>query len=110
MNERITEALLEQFQKELEYEEKAKLTIEKYMRDIRKFYSFLPEKKMVTQESVLAYKEYLKENYSLTSANSMIVALNAFLEYGGWGDMRIRQFKIQKQFFCQGKEMRLTEA
>lgn len=101
MNERITEALLEQFQKELEYEEKAKLTIEKYMRDIRKFYSFLPEKKMVTQESVLAYKEYLKENYSLTSANSMIVALNAFLEYGGWGDMRIRQFKIQKQFFCR---------
>lgn len=56
MNERITEALLEQFQQELEYEEKAKLTIEKYMRDIRKFYSFLSEKRRLLRKACLHTK------------------------------------------------------
>ena len=31
----------------------------------------------------------------------MLVALNLFLEYGGWGELRVRQFKIQRQFFCR---------
>lgn len=56
MNERITKTLLEQYQKKLEYEEKAKLTIQKYMRDVRKFYSFLSEKRRLLRKACLHTK------------------------------------------------------
>lgn len=56
MNERITEALLEQFQQELEYEEKAKLTIEKYMRDIRNFTVFFLKKRRLLRKACLHTK------------------------------------------------------
>mgnify|MGYP002793691807 CR=1 FL=1 len=101
MNRILTEDLIKAYQRKLEDEEKAKLTVQKYIRDIQKFYRFLPDKKNITRERILSYKQYLKENYCVSSANSMLVALNLFLEYGGWGELRVRQFKIQRQFFCR---------
>lgn len=82
-------------------EEKSKLTIEKYIRDIMHFYRFLPQGKAVNKEQVIAYKQYLKESYRVSSANSMLVALNRFFEYMGWSDCKVQQFKIQKTFFCR---------
>lgn len=92
---------IKEYESKLHEEEKSKLTIEKYIRDIRHFYNFLPQGKRVNKERVIAYKQHLKEYYRVSSANSMLVALNRFFEYLGWGDCKVQQFKIQKTFFCR---------
>ena len=61
--------------------EKGKETIEMDMRDIRAFHAWLGENLEVTKEWVIAYKNYLKENYKVTSTNSMLVALNRYFQY-----------------------------
>lgn len=101
MEKILTIELIKQYENHLYEEEKAKSTIEKYIRDIKKFYNFLTEEKIIEKKKVIEYKEYLKNNYQVSSANSMIVALNRFLEYAGWFECKIRQFKIQKALFCK---------
>lgn len=90
-----------QFQKKLEEEEKAVLTMKKYLHDILMFYEYLPIDKKVTKERVLAYKQYLKEHYQISSANSMLAAFNLFLSYQGWNTCKVKQFKVQRVFFCR---------
>ena len=60
MEERIiTEAMLLRYRAYLEEEEKSRNTIEKYMRDLRAFRSWLSDRPVSRQETA-AYKERLK--------------------------------------------------
>ena len=79
-------------------EEKSKLTVEKYVRDAKAFLSFCKGK--LTREKVLAFKEHVRTEYEITSANSMIAAVNCFLKFTGNGDLCVKQFRIQKKPFC----------
>ena len=88
-------------QKKLIEEEKSIHTIKKYRRDILKFYKFLPKDKCINKERMIGYKMYLKENYKIVSANSMLVAVNRFLEYICLGEYKVRQFKVPRVFFCR---------
>lgn len=99
---------LEEFQLFLREQEHCSRTIEKYMRDVKKFYGFLGENRQVTKEKVMEYKEYLQKYYKISSANSMLASLNCLLEYLGWGSCRVRSFRNQKQMFC-GKEKELSK-
>lgn len=99
---------IEEFARHLGREEKSKLTIEKYVRDTRNFYDFLGERKNVDKECVILYKESLKDRYCVSSANSMLAALNAFLGFMGWGDCKVKQFKTQRVMFCR-QEKQLTK-
>ena len=58
MEKRITIDLIESYSKHLILEEKSKLTIEKYLRDIKSFKVFIYEEE-VTKESVIKYKSKL---------------------------------------------------
>ena len=80
-------------------EEKSKATIDKYMRDIASFYEYLPNEKVVTKEQVILYKEYLSQKYKPTSSNSMLVALNRFLEFIGIPECKVKLNKIQRKIF-----------
>ncbi len=82
-------------------EEKSTATITKYMHDIEVFSRFLGKDQLITKEKVLAYKHYLGDHYKVTSANSMLAALNKFLDWMGLGDCRVRSFKYQRQLFCE---------
>ncbi len=104
----ITLEMINQYELELYEEEKSKATIQKYLRDLRRFFMYLPELKEVNKKAVIQYKQYLKEHYKATSANSMLVALNRFLMFAGWADCRVRQFRVQKMLFC--KEERTLSA
>lgn len=108
MKKILTMELIDQYKDYLYEEEKAKSTIEKYIRDIKKFYSFLPKEKTIEKKIVIEYKEFLKEHYKISSANSMIVAINRFFEYAVWQECKVHQFKIQKALFCK-KETYLTK-
>ena len=91
---------LEQYLSWLEQEEKSRLTVEKYGRDIRHFLAFAG-KKEVTKELLLQYKDsLLRQNYAVASINSMVVALNRYFEYLGRGELRIKLLKYQRQVYC----------
>lgn len=94
------ERLLNDFLCYLEKEERSRATIEKYIRDVRKFYCFTGNKEVIDKDTVIEYKEYLEKNYKLSSANSMIAALNCFLTWMGLENCRVRSFKRQKEIFC----------
>ena len=70
--------------------EKGKATIEKYLRDIRTFSTWLGEDRNVTKERVIEYKNYLKEHYKVSSTNSMLVALNLYFRYLGWNECCVK--------------------
>lgn len=100
MEERIiTEAMLLRYRAYLEEEEKSRNTIEKYMRDLRAFRSWLSDRPVSRQETA-AYKERLKEIYTVRSINSMLSSVNSFFRYCGWTDCCVRQLRVQNQIFC----------
>lgn len=92
----ITAELLQNFKEMLVDEERSSNTIEKYLRDIRRFADFM-NGMIIDKSLVLEYKAYLENSFALTSANSMIAALNTFLKFVGWTDMCIKQFKVQRK-------------
>lgn len=101
----LTLADWKQFGIFLQKEERSRATVEKYMRDTRKFYEFLGDERRIDKEKVIAYKAFLKETYKVSSANSMIAAVNCLLNWAGLGDFRVKSFKIQRQMFCCKEKM-----
>lgn len=104
----ITNSMIGNFANFLRSDEKSDNTIEKYLRDVRAFTVFA-EAREISKTVVVEFKASLVENYEVTSANSMIAAVNAFLRFMGWVDCCIKQFKVQKKAFCS-EEKELTKA
>jgi len=97
---------MREFEFHLRNEERSAATIEKYMRDVRFFASFVCDSE-IEKQTVLEYKSKLGESYAVASANSMIAAVNCFLRFCGWHDLCVKQFKIQRQVYCS-EEKELT--
>lgn len=108
MKRLITHSMIEDFANYLRSDEKSDNTIEKYLRDVRAFIAFAQTKE-ISKAIVMEFKASLVENYEVTSANSMIAAVNAFLRFMGWVDCCIKQFRVQKKAFCS-EEKELTKA
>lgn len=105
----ITRELQKAFEMSMFEDEKSKLTVEKYLRDLHCFAHFANGRE-IDKGLVLGYKAELARSYALTSANSMLAALNAFLRFAGWHNCCVRQFKIQKKAFCtEDKELSKAE-
>lgn len=66
--------------------EKSKNTIEKYLRDVRTFLIFSGEREL-SKEIVLDYKKLLVEKYRTSSVNSMLIAVNGYLNWIGRDDL-----------------------
>lgn len=97
------------FEKSLYDNEKSKLTVQKYLRDVRAFKLFLGDRPLNKSE-VVSYKNYLTKNYSIASANSMLASLNSFFKFSNKLSLCIKQFKVQKKTFCpQEKELSRDE-
>ena len=102
------------FEKYLKEEERAENTIEKYVRDIKEFNNWLiaePKNKEmgVTKAILLNYKEYLKKsNLKISSINSKISSLNAYLKYNNQESLILKLIKNQKLLFGS-KEKELTK-
>ena len=95
----ITDTDLRTFTNWLKAEEKARSTIEKYGRDIRKF-SLWMNGAVVTKEAVAQYKHYLlhEQNRKPTGINGVIAALNSFFAFTA-RDIRLKSLKTQRQTF-----------
>ena len=108
MERRLKEEQVRQFEAYLFSEERSAATVEKYLHDLRVFYAFTDGKKL-DKTAVLEYKSNLLNKYAVTSANSMLAAVNAFFRYLGWYELCVKQYKIQKSAFCP-EEKELTKA
>mgnify|MGYP005765331575 FL=1 len=91
----MTERDLINFGNYLMERENSPATIEKYMRDVQKFYEFSSDG-VICKEELLRYKEWLIKKYAVSSVNSMLVALNQFLGYMELGSLRLKRLKEQK--------------
>lgn len=99
------------YEKVLIEEEKSQATIEKYMRDVRKFFQYVEEmgkKEGITKEIVLSYKRSLIEEYAPSSVNSMLASLNHFFKVNHWYECIVKSLKIQQRTF-RAKERELTK-
>lgn len=103
----ITNEKILEFREFLQANEKSAATVQKYVRDIRMFSEWLCDKALV-KSTVLEYKEYLKENYAVSSVNSAISSLNAFFEFAQLGSLSVKTVRVQKQMFLK-TEKELTK-
>lgn len=102
--------LVSQFELQLKAEERADATVDKYKRDVRKFLGFAGTGAEITKEIAIAYKQWLREHYALSSANSMLAALNHFFQLQGWTDCVVKPYKLQgKTFRSEDRELSREE-
>lgn len=105
----LNKVQMEEFKEYLYERENAEATIQKYLTDIRTFFRFLGDDMIINKKRLLSYKEWLKDSYMVNSANSILAALNQFLEFLGLGVWKIKRFKMQKVLFLD-EDRELTEA
>lgn len=89
-------------------EERSAATIEKYGRDVLAFLSWLSDPEEISKEVVVGYKQAIIGKYKTTSANSMLVSVNRFLDFIGKKDCQVKLFKIQRNPFRK-KDKELTK-
>ncbi len=108
-NPKFMEISILEYELYLIREEKSTATIQKYLRDI-KYFKRYANGSAIEKTLVLAYKSDLIKKYAVSSANSMLAALNSFLRFLGLFDCCVKQFKVQKQTYLpESKELSKEE-
>ena len=105
---KITDKIIKKFKEYLIDEEKSRATIEKYIRDLTVFVSWLGGAEL-NKTKVLGYKEYIISKYAPASVNSILSSLNSFFDFTGEYGLKVKNLKIQKQIFAKN-EKELTKA
>lgn len=104
----LSNKIIAKYSDYLKKEEKTQNTVEKYIRDIKKFKKFL-NSQIISKEKVIEYKNYLlSENYAISSINSMIASINSLFSFIGCDEYKVKSIKQQHSIFCP-KEKELTE-
>ena len=105
----ITPDLIQDYLVYQEEQERSSATIQKYAHDLTDLYIYLngqPLNKLV----LIGWKQKLTETHAPTTVNSMLTAVNGYLSYMGWSELRIRLLKIQKSLFLdEQKELTRSE-
>ncbi len=96
----ITEKEIKGYKLYLKDKEMSRATTDKYIRDLKKLVDYAGGREL-SKELMVDYKEYLREcgKYKMSSINSFIDAVNGFLEYMEWYDLRVKPYPTQKQSF-----------
>lgn len=108
-NKRTLEAeSIQSYLRYLREQERSSQTVQKYAHDLTALAAFLPDR-ILTKDSIIAWKEHLTVNYAPSSVNTMLAAVNGFLSFMGWIDLKVKLLKIQRQIFCSA-DKELTRA
>lgn len=92
----------------LQNEERSENTIAKYVRDLRALFAFRGSEDL-TETMVLEWKEKLIREYAPASVNSMLAAVNSFLDWCSLPQYKVKPLKIQRSLFAK-PEQELTRA
>ena len=104
----ITAKMIAGFEEYLILEEKSTATVQKYIRDVKRFLAYA-ENAAVTKETVIGYKKHLQKNYAVQSVNSMLASINGLFSFLGRHDLRVKSLKVQQLIF-RPEEKELTKA
>ena len=104
----LTPKMLEPYWEYLMDEERRRATVEKYLRDVRRFLEYLGDDGGVDKEKVREFKQELMEHYKISSVNSMLAAVNSFLGFAGREDLKVKLLKVQKAVYSR-PEREMTE-
>ena len=103
----ITAKTVVGFKEHLILEERSTATVEKYIRDVKKFALYAGGE--ITKETVIDYKKYLQAKYAVRSVNSMLASINSLFAFLGWHNLKVKALKLQQKVFCP-EEKELTKA
>ena len=93
---------IEKFKSHLIYDEKSDATVERYVRDVTTFISWLNGREM-SKEMMIQYKAELVDKYEPSSVNTMLASLNAYFDYIGHTEYKVRNLKLQKGAYIEPK-------
>lgn len=94
----ITQTDIQAFEQELYLNEKSRATADKYVRAVERLSAYLKDRE-ITKSCMLEYREYLQTQNKAQTVNGALSGINAFLNYKGWQDCRVKFLKIQHQAF-----------
>lgn len=104
---RLTDKLLKSFVEYLHDQEKSSSTIKTYQRELFALQMYIDDNPL-TKEKVLEYKSLLTKQYTPSTCNVAIAAINSFLRFIGRQDLTIKPLRIQRQIF-ENKDRELTK-
>ena len=106
----LSKAHIDRFVSYLDSEERAGSTVKKYGRDLLEFYLFLSESRRVDKNAVLCWKEELMQQYSVSTINTKIAALNGLFIFLGWQECCAKPLRQQRRIFRdKDREMNRAE-
>lgn len=105
----VNEKQIGKFAEYLVNEEKSEATVAKYLHDVQYFASYVGNSE-IEKQTMINYKSHLGEVFAISSANSMLAALNLFMHFCDRDDMKIKRFRVQRAVFCsEDKELTREE-
>ena len=108
-NHTLTAEQINRYRAFLHEQERAEATIQKYLRDLHALEEYLGGKQL-TKLTLIGWKEQLNQTHAPSSVNSMLAAINGFLTFMNWQELKVRLLKIQKPVFCdQNRELTRDE-
>ncbi|MRM91214.1 integrase [Faecalicatena contorta] len=109
MTEKISIKKVGEFENNLMMNEKSLATIKKYIKEIRNFLDYL-DGGDITKSRVMEYRAAMQPEYKAQTINVKLSAVNAFLDFIGRPECRVRFIKVQKKSFVEEeKELREEE-
>ncbi len=105
----LTEEKILEFAQFLLEEEKSEITIKKYVRDVRKFCDFVGDNEL-SKTLTVEYKAILTEKFKPSSVNSMLAAVNKFMDFLNLPRLKVKPLKIQRMLFLsEERELKRDE-
>lgn len=105
----LTADLIQKYLTHLQEQERSPHTISKYAHDLTALLAYLNGEPL-TKTALIGWKAQLVAALAPASVNSMLVAVNGYLGYMGWQDLKIKLLKIQKSVFVdESKELTREE-
>ena len=105
----VTAPLIERYLKHLREQERSAATLQKYAHDLKELCAYLQDAQL-TKAALIAWKEQLIGKYAPATVNSMLTAANGYLRFYGWGNLTVKQLKVQKSLFAdESKELTREE-
>lgn len=96
---KITQNEMIQFERHLKLQERSKATIQKYLHDVRALVELVGSE-INDKADMIRFKETLIEKgYAISSINSMLAAVNQFLDFMGVAEWKVKFLKVQRTTF-----------
>lgn len=115
-NYQLKEEQIRQFIAHLRRVEYAAQSIEKYVREVRSFWSWLGSRRDLKGAGAQWKAQLLEAGYRPETVNGKLSALNQFFGYLGWRECRVKYLRVQRRLFRnrereleKGEYLRLLE-